>query len=96
MGIEAEEEEKVMKKKFAKLSKREQEKVEAEYHRMKPEDFDEILSTATRQTPNAVRLPSRLVEKLKTVAEREGKTEYQTIVKAWIEERLQKETKIAR
>jgi len=36
------------------------------------------------------------VEKLKTVAEREGKTEYQTIVKAWIEERLQQETKIAR
>lgn len=85
-----------MKKKFAKLSKREQEKVEAEYHRMKPEDFNEIMSTATRHTPNVIRLPIRLVEKLKTVAEREGKTEYQTIVKAWIEERLQKETKIAR
>ena len=70
-----------MKKKFAKLSKREQEKVEAEYHRMKPEDFDEVMSTATRRTPNAVRLPSRLVEKLKTVTEREGKTEYQTIVR---------------
>jgi predicted DNA binding CopG/RHH family protein len=96
LGIEAKEEEKAMKKKFAKLSKREQEKVEAEYHRMKPEDFDEIMSTATRHTPNAVRLPSRLVEKLKTVAEREGKTEYQTIVKAWIEERLQKESKVAR
>ena len=32
-------------------------------------------------TPNAVRLPSRLVEKLKPVAELEGKIEYQTIVK---------------
>ena len=85
-----------MKKKFAKLSKREQGKVEAEYHRMKPEDFDEGMSTGTRRTPNAVRLPSRLVERLKTVAEREGKTEYQTIVKTWIEERLQKETKVAR
>jgi len=73
-----------MKKRFGKLSKREQEKVEAEYHRMKPEDFDEVMSTATRRTPNAVRLPNRLVEKLKIVAEREGKTEYQTIVKAWI------------
>ena len=51
---------------------------------MKPEDFDEVMSTATRRTPNAVRLPNRLVEKLKIVAEREGKTEYQTIVKAWI------------
>ena len=96
MGIEAKEEEKVMKKKFGKLSKREQHKVEAEYHRMKPEDFDEVMSTAARHTPNAVRLPSRLVERLKTVAEREGKTEYQTIVKAWIEERLQQETKVAR
>ena len=96
MGIEAKEEEKVMKKKFGKLSKREQEKVEAEYHRMKPEDFDEVMSTAARHTPNAVRLPSVLVERLKTVAEREGKTEYQTIVKAWIEERLQQETKVAR
>jgi hypothetical protein len=55
-----------MKKKFAKLSKREQEKVEAEYHRMKREDFDETISTVTRHTPNAVRLPIRLVEKLKT------------------------------
>ena len=29
------------------------------------------------------------MEKLKTVGAREGKTEHQTIVKAWIEERLQ-------
>ena len=80
-----------MKKKFADLSKREQKKVEVEYHRMKPEDFDEIMSTATRHTPNTVRLSNRLVEKLKTVAKRQGKAEYQTIVKAWIEERLQRD-----
>jgi len=80
-----------MKKKFAKLSKRQQEKVEAEYQRMKPDDFDETMSTATRQSPNTVRLPNRLVEKLKTVAKRQGKAEYQTIVKAWIEERLQRD-----
>jgi len=36
-----------MKKKFHRLTKREQEKVEAEYHRMKPEDFDEAMSAAT-------------------------------------------------
>jgi len=82
-----------MKRKFAKLSKREQEKVEAEYHRMKPENFDELMSAATRKTPNTVRLPNRLVEKLKTVADRHGKAEYQTMVKAWIEERLQRETR---
>ncbi len=80
-----------MKKKFAKLSKRQQEKVEAEYHGMRPEGLDELMSAATQRTPNAVRLPSRLVEKLKTVADRHGKAEYQTMVRAWIEERLQQE-----
>ena len=59
-----------MKKKFGRLTKRQQEKVEAEYHRMKPADFDEIMSTATRQSPNAVRLPNHLMEKLNTGAER--------------------------
>ena len=39
----------VMKKKFAKLSKREQEKTESEYHRMKPEDFDEIMSSVMKK-----------------------------------------------
>ena len=80
-----------MKKKFNRLTKREQEKVEAEYHRMKPDDFDETMSTATRQSPNAVRLPSRLVKKLKSVAQRKGQREYQTLVKDWIEERLKQE-----
>ncbi len=80
-----------MKRKFAKLSRRVQERVEDEYHRMKPEDFDETMSAATHHSPNAIRLPRRLVEKLKTVAEQQGKREYQTIVKAWIEERLQQE-----
>ena len=80
-----------MKKTFGKLTKREQEKVEAEYHRMKPDDFDEIMSTATRQSPNAVRLPNRPVEKLKSVAQRKGQREYQTLVKDWIEERLKQE-----
>ncbi len=32
-----------MKKKFAKLTKREQERVEAEYHRMNPEDFGTLV-----------------------------------------------------
>ncbi|MGH9874696.1 MAG: hypothetical protein ACRD9S_19735 [Pyrinomonadaceae bacterium] len=80
-----------MKKKFAKLSKRAQDKVESEYHRLKPADFDKTMSAATRQSPNAVRLPSRLVEKLKTLAEVEGEAEYQTMVRTWIEERLQQE-----
>ena len=82
-----------MKRKFSTLLKREQEKAEAQYHRMRPEDFDETMSSATRHTPDAVRLPSRLVEKLKTVAEQQGKSEYQTMVKKWIEERLRLEVR---
>ena len=82
-----------MKKKFAKLSKREQDKVESEYHRMNLEDFDETMSAATRQTPNAIRLPDRLVKRLKAVAKRAGEPEYQTIVKSWIEERLEREAR---
>jgi hypothetical protein len=80
-----------MKKKLSSLSKKDQKKAEAEYHRMRPGDFDEIMSIATEHTPNAVRLPGRLVEKLRTVAEQKGKSEYETMVKRWIEERLRQE-----
>ena len=41
-----------MKKRFAELSKREQEKVEAEYHNMDPHDFDTMMKKASPQTPN--------------------------------------------
>jgi len=53
------------------------------------------MSRASRQSPNAVRLPDRLVAKLKSVAQKKGETEYRNIVKAWIEERLKQETKAA-
>ena len=53
MGSETEEEEKAMKKQFGKLSKAEQEKVELEYHRMKPEDFAEAMAKAKRHKPEA-------------------------------------------
>ncbi len=43
-----------MKKQFAKLSKAEREKVESEYHRLKPQDFDEAMTRAKRQTPVAI------------------------------------------
>ena len=80
-----------MKKHFGELPKAEQEKIELEYHRMKPEEFDEQMAQAKRHTPDTIRLPAELVETLKTVAESEGETEYQTMVKRWIEERLQQE-----
>ena len=81
-----------MKKQFGKLPKTEREKIEAQYHRIKPEDLDELMSHAKRHTPSAIRLPAELVETLKMVAESEGEPEYQAMVRRWIEERLQQET----
>jgi hypothetical protein len=94
MGTEADQEEKKMKRKFAKLSKKEREKAEATYHAMRPEDLDETMSAATHQSPPTIRLPSRLVEKLKAVAEREGEADYKKIVRTWIEERLRQQSKL--
>jgi hypothetical protein len=85
-----------MKKQLAKLPESERQKIEAEYHRMSPSAFDDRMSRAKRQSPGAIRLPSKLVENLKALAESEGEREYQTMVKRWIEERLQKETSTAR
>jgi hypothetical protein len=84
-----------MKSKFARLSKQTKERVEAEYHRRKAEDFDELMSAAVRESPNAIRLPNRLVVKLRVVAKRKGEPEYRKIVRAWIEERLEQENKLA-
>jgi hypothetical protein len=66
MGIKAKEE-KEMKKQFAKLSKAEQEKVELEYHRMRPEEFEKAMSQAKRHTLTAV---SRSKRKSKTTEKR--------------------------
>lgn len=82
-----------MKKRFAKLTKSEQEKAEAEYHRMKPEEFDKVMSRAEPRSPNAIRLSPRLVKRLKTVAESEGEPEYQAMVQRWVRERLQQAAK---
>ena len=92
MGAEIEKEEKKMKRLFSKVPKGEREKIEAEYHRMKPADLDERMSHAKRHSPSAIRLPAKLVENLQTMAESEGEPEYQAMVRRWIEERLQQET----
>jgi hypothetical protein len=98
LGIETqkEEEEKTMKKQVGKLAKAEREKIETQYHRMNPADFDKRMSQATRHSPGAIRLPAKLVETLKMVAESEGEHEYQAMVKRWIEERLRQETSSSR
>jgi len=84
-----------MKKQFGKLSKTEQEQVESAYHRMKPEDFDEQMSRAKTHTPASFRLPARLVKRLQKVAKSSGETEYQAMVRKWIEERLKQEISAA-
>lgn len=84
-----------MKKEFAKLSRVGQEKVELEYHRMQPEEFDKLMAGAKPHSPDVIRLPRRLVETLKTVAKTEGESEYKTMVRRWVEERLRQETKLA-
>jgi hypothetical protein len=84
-----------MKREFAKLSRVEQEKVELEYHRTKPEAFDKLMARAKPHSPDAIRLPHHLVETLKAVAVTEGEPEYKTMVRKWVEERLRQETKLA-
>jgi len=84
-----------MKKQFGKLSKAAQEKIELEYHQMKPEKFDKPMSRAKRHTPTTIRLSPQLVERLKAVAKSEGEPEYETMVRRWIEERLQQEIRLA-
>jgi len=91
--IDNKKEAKEMKKQFAKLSRAEQEKIESNYHRMKPEELDGVMSSAKPHSPNMIRLSSRLVEKLKTVAESEGEPEYQAMVQRWVKERLRQAAK---
>jgi hypothetical protein len=45
--------EKSMKKQIAALSKSAQEKLESEYHRMKPQDFDATMAQAKLHKPDA-------------------------------------------
>ena len=79
--------------KFAELRKSEQAKVEADYHRMKPEALDPVISRAKPHSPDAIRLSPGLVRKLKNVAKSEGEPEYRTMVQRWVEERLRQTSK---
>lgn len=81
---------------FAKLSEVEQKKVELEYHRMKPDELEGVMSRGTHHSPSTIRLSSRLVKKLKLIAANEGETEYQTMVKKWVEERARLEAGLTR
>jgi len=84
-----------MKKRFADLSKAEQEKIEMEYHHRNPDEFDDLMSAAETSTTASIRLPGELVETLKVVAKLEGERGYQSMVRKWITERLQQEARLA-
>jgi hypothetical protein len=58
---------KLVRGKYANLSKADREKVESEYHRMKPENFDKALSRRKRRTAAIV---SRSMPKPKTEKKR--------------------------
>jgi hypothetical protein len=53
-GIRANEEKKKMKRKIGKLSQAEQEKHELEYHRMKSEEFDPLMTGAKHYIPRVL------------------------------------------
>jgi hypothetical protein len=44
-----------MRKELEKLSKAERQKVEREYHRMQPEDFDQLMTDAERHVTSEPR-----------------------------------------
>jgi len=46
-----------MKKRFAKLSKTERAEIEASYHNMSPQEFDDIMSRASKHHPGAKSRP---------------------------------------
>jgi hypothetical protein len=84
-----------MRKRFANLSRTEQEKVEAWYHEQNPLQFDDVMRRAASHSPDVIRLPPRLTATLKKLAKREGEPEYQIMVTRWLNERVQKETSSA-
>ena len=84
-----------MKKRFADLSKAEQEKIEMVYQQMNPDEFDDLMPQAKTSTIASIRLPSELVETLKVLAKLEGERGYQSLVRKWIAERLQQEARLA-
>ena len=67
-------------------------------HKYKATDWDE--SRAVEVTPEkkstgvstSIRLPMEMVAKLRKVARKKGDIGYQTLLKIWIAERLEKET----
>ena len=69
-----------------------------EYH-YNPADWDESKSVTVEPEPRmkagistSIRLPRQMVARLRRIARRKGGIGYQTLLKIWIAERLEKET----
>jgi len=68
-------------------------------YRYKPADWDESKSVVVEPEPRmkagistSIRLPRQMVARLRRIARRKGGIGYQTLLKIWIAERLEKET----
>lgn len=67
-------------------------------YKYNPADWDESKSVEVRPEKKmsgistSIRLPREMIEKLKKVARKKGDIGYQTLLKIWIAERLEKET----
>jgi hypothetical protein len=68
-------------------------------YRYNPADWDESRAVAVDPEPRmtgglstSIRLPKQMVAKLRRIARRKGDIGYQTLLKVWISERLEKET----
>ncbi len=67
-------------------------------HKYNPNDWDETKSATVTPEKKAsgvstsIRLPKEMLAKLRKVAKRKGDVGYQTLLKIWIAERLEKES----
>jgi hypothetical protein len=68
-------------------------------YRYNPADWDESKSVVVEPEPRmkagvstSIRLPKQMVARLRRIARRKGGIGYQTLLKIWIAERLEKET----
>jgi predicted DNA binding CopG/RHH family protein len=72
-------------------------KKKAKSYKYDPREWDEAKSVEVRPEKRAsgvstsIRLPKEMVTKLKKVARKKGDIGYQTLLKIWIAERLEKE-----
>jgi hypothetical protein len=63
-----------------------------------PQEWDEeksvfvIPNDGLKGVSTSIRLPQDMIEKLKKIAQKKGGIGYQTLLKIWIAERLEKET----